>query len=445
MDNLVFIFSLYIFYAIAGFLLTIFSPKIKDIYFLYILFLLKFLHFDFLGELPLTPFQIIIPVIFFSTLFRRNLTKDQKFNMIKQCWPFAIFLFVGFCWYLSTGLLPNYFAKSEYSSFGNFTIYYNFFSNFLLLLLPFYLKINYTEYLTLFRRLIILFIILSLLIILRSYFLPNIYIPLLLSVEDISTNINQVYRDGYLSLYTYYIIIFSLFFSNSKYKFLIIGLVFIINLALAGGRIDLVSSLFALFLYFTFVSSKNLNKSFINFFRFVLIVGIFFSLSSLFVSTNQANRFAELLNISQSAEFDTSRSNVRGAMWLYAFKGFTNSPIIGNGVSAGNKVYLFESVAARNVSIGGGHQTYLTVLYVFGLSGFIPFIIGLLKIVTKLNLIRNYIKSNLIYNFLYVFLLTEILLRFNLSGGIKNLRLLFYLFAGIILSSSIKNIKKNLS
>ena len=443
MEQFIFLIAFLFMLAIIGLFSSLFLTHIKDIYFVYVLFFVNFLFFDFL-KLPVEPLLIISPIIFFVFLFKRNLDKLQRVIFQKHIWPFFIILILWLYWFTQKGLLPNFvFSSVDEVGSANFANYLIILCNILILLVPFYMRISINQFDKFLKILMILIVIQFLMLMIKKIFYIDFYIPFLMPYSDVvSTYLdsNTISRDGVLSEYSYLIVLFGLFFISSKYRFIVVFFVITANLLLGGGRIDLVSSLFVVTLYYLFFVRQQ--KNFVTFFSYSTLIILIFGVSIYFISDlmtlEQNNRFYELLNLKDAKELDASRSNVRASMWSFAFNGFIESPLIGNGISNDN-ITSFDNVSERNVSTGGAHQTYLSILYVFGLLGFISFIIALRKVMLKLIAIRKLNPQNRIFSFLFIYFIVLIFLRFNLGGGLNTLELSFYFFSGYVLSFSPRN------
>ena len=420
--------------ALIGLFAALFFSRTKDIYILYLLFFTEFIFWEFI-DLPLDPIQIITPVIFFAKLFSNKISKVLKPKFLSIIWPFYAYFFIAFLWFIKVGLLPN-FISNNLSSNGNFTLFYNMYVNFCLLLIPVLLKVNFKELENLFRNLFILITIQLFLATFRQIY-PDLYLPFLMTSsfgETLGYAVAEnTSRNSVVSLFSYYLIFLTLFFIKSRFKYVYIFLFLIINLVFGGGRIELISSLFLIFLYINLIKNrKNILSKSLNLFKvFIPVVIVIFLGFNFLLPQEQKDRFSEITNIQSSDEFDSENDNVRISMWLYAIEGFKKSPLIGNGISKYNRVVDFSSVAVRNVSIGGAHHTYLSILYSFGFFAFLFFIIGNIKVLKNLNKSRF---GNIVLNFIFLYILVEFLVRFNLGGGVKKINFLYYILMGLAIS-----------
>lgn len=446
MDHLVVITFFLLFTGISGLLLHFIFHKVKDINFVYALFFIEFMFWDWI--ISFTDLKsVLIPILFFSVFFKRNLSNSQKKNMRQNIWPFYIIFSMAFLWFVVKGTPPSFITSSNINLESNFHIFLSITCNVLILFLPFYIRITIKQFEKLLRNIMYLIIIQFFLLLIKETLYSELFIPFLMSTKShfISLSKTEVLRNGMLSQYSFYIVAFGLFFLQKKYKLLLIIFAISVNLSLGGGRIDLVATLIATFLYVIIPNQKRANKLKTTF----SIVGLFllfltlFSVSESFINKDQNNRFSQILNIQESAELDENTGNGRAAMWNYAYKIFLESPIIGNGITNTRSID-FKNVAIKNVSAGEAHQTYLSFLSVFGLLGLISFLIALRKLMRKLNQIRKIDVDNKMFKFLYVYFLITIFFYFFVSGGVSKIQVLFYFFLGYVINITLKNVKQNL-
>jgi hypothetical protein len=445
MDKIIFLVSFFVVIAIITLFFLAFLRKVKDIYLVYTLAFSNFLFFDFL-KLPIDPLLIISPCIFFLFFFKRNIGKSQIKNFRQNVWPFFILFVLTIYWYIQKGLLPNFlFSVNNYDISANFAYYLIMMCNFLILLTPFYLRLSVSQFDKILKNIMFLTIIQFTMIVISKGLNLGLYIPFLMPLPIIeSSGASSILRDGLVSNYSYIIVLYGLFYLNSKYRLIVTIIVISCNLIIGGGRIDLIGSLLAIILFLIII--KRQKKSFrlpLSLVMFSIIGLITFSVITNYMSKDQKNRFSELVNLQEADELDASRDNVRAAMWLYAVNGFLESPLIGNGIS-NKKTSSFKNVAERNTSVGSSHQQYLSVLYVFGLLGFIPFLIGLRKIIKKLIWLRKRILNNRVYNFLFTYFIMVIFFNFNTGGAVNKLDFMFYFFAGYVFSISLQDFNKRI-
>ena len=446
MEHLIVITFFLLLSGISGILLNFFFHNVKDINFVYALFFIEFLFLDFIStriDLKI----ILIPILFFSIFFKRNLNNSQKKNIGQNIWPFFIFFAVAFFWFVVNGTVPSTMLSDNINLESNFNIFINITCNFLILLLPFYLKITIREFERLLKNIMYLIIIQFFMLIIKQSLYSELYFPFVMSIDSlyISLSKTDVLRNGMISFYSFYIVIFGLFFIQKKYKILLIISAISFNLFLGGGRLDFIGTLIALFLY-VIIQKQNqvslIKKTFTLLGVFLMVLTLFF-VSGNYNNQDQNNRFIEILNFDTSNEMDENRGNGRAAMWSYAYNNFLESPIIGNGIT-NSRSRDFKNVAIKNVSIGEAHQTYLSILSAFGLLGLISFLIGLRKVMLKLNQIRKIDSENKLFKFLYTFFFITIFFYFFTSGGVGRIQLLFYFFLGYIINISLKNVNQNL-
>ena len=151
----------------------------------------------------------------------------------------------------------------------------------------------------------------------------------------------------------------------------IYGVIFVINTiailftASRGNFIALIIPLMIVFLSWIFSKSMRLvSKVWIC---IVIVVCVCF----LYISF--ANGFS--LQIGRMTTFEPGSDNGRLDIWRIVIKNWTDRPLFGHG---SNSMYLNQGVAA--------HNTYLELLYNYGLVGLLLFVGFLWKCVTKLKL-----------------------------------------------------------
>ena len=429
MTNLIFIIFIGTFIFMAALVASILFKNVRDENFIVVLFVAEFLFFPSTGT-QLEIKHLIIPLIASIILLRRvNLGALSQMKM-KYSIPFFIYFGMGLYWFLRTGMVPNVLTGNTDSASGNFIIYYNVFCNACLFIIGMNAQIRLRYWVKIFG---IFAVVLGIQVFAMSCHnfgvLPHL--PFIMpagSDHIIESAFSDFRRDGVLSQYLYFETLL-LILVRRRLRLPLTILMFIINVIIGGGRTEVASILLVLLLVEMFEGKSTLRVG-VSLFGSSLLLLVSLGLGIGFMTDGQKSRFLEMGDVGNSAEM-TSETSGRMAMWKYSIDGFIESPIIGNGIGKLNSESSYSSVAQRNVNLGSSHQFYLSVLYVFGLSGFIPIVLGLIIAGVKLMRCLRSDESGVVAVFL-ITLLTHAFVLFMVNGGVKKLFFLFFLFLGAV-------------
>ena len=402
---------------------------LKDDQLVLILLLSEFLFLPGTG----TQFElkhIIVPIFAFMLFFR-----ERGFNSLRKknfAYTLGVLVYFGiaFYWFIRNGMLPNYVSGNEDSNYGNFIVFYNIFCNSCLFFIGMNINFNLIRISRIIKYLGLL-LSLQVLLMFIGKISNSFYVPILMPGRGDSRIITSAFsdmnRDGNLSQYCYFGALFVAASFNKFRSLIIIGLAGI-NLLFGGGRTDLISIIFILFVcellergVTAWLVLKISGSA-------IVLLSVFW-LSGNYLTIGQLDRFSDILNPMESSEMD-SNNNGRMAMWTYSLEKFREKPILGNGVSRKNSV-SGGLAYARNVSLGSSHQFYLSVLYSFGLVGFFSLMYTILRSFSLIRKVRRFDTTGVI-NFVLLLLLSYVLVQFWTSGGVKKFYMLLFLFLGIV-------------
>lgn len=429
MDKVAFILAFTTIFAITAIVLLGILKRVRDETLILTLLLSEFLFLPTTGtQLELK--HLYIPILAAVILLRRKISTNSNYHRIVYLLPYFVYFFVAFCWFFENGMLPNLISGNSNSNSGNFIVFYNIFCNFCVLLIGFYSRIQKKIILKIIRFLGFLLSFQVLLIFLNKA-AEIIYIPILMpsgNAHLIKAAFGEMNRDGVLSHYCY---LAALFLSTSRknVRRIAILVLIIVNLIFGGGRTDLLA-LIMVGLATETLGDTSVVKTGFKLVSVTALILISISIGTIFMSNGQLKRFSAITNPSKSEELDRDR-NGRMAMWLYSINEFQKRPIFGNGISKQNYVGNRRSVAIRNVELGSSHQFYLSVLYAFGLLGFVPLLTGFIAALRMLLKSREGDVYGLV-NFVIILLITYVFIQFMINGGVKKLFILFFLFLGMV-------------
>ena len=427
---IIFIFLASFFYIFVGIFASFFLNRFRDDQLMMVLLLSEFLFIpNAIGQFQIK--HLVLPIITVVLLIRRR--REIKMLGINRreltyILPFLVYFAMGFYWFLKNGMLPNTLTGSTSSKTGNFIVFYNVFSNFCLIISGLSLRVPIERIKGVVRVLGTLLLVQVLLMFLNKL-MGSVYVPLLMPSGDdylIKSAFSDMSRDGAISRYCYIAALFSLFFRD-YYRRLLFLMLLVINLVYGGGRTDFIALIFII-VTAQLLSSSLSVRSVVSAVGGIIVLSVGILMSTTLMSGGQKDRFLDIVNPNESDEMNSDK-NGRYAMWLYSIQEFKKRPILGNGVSKIN--YNLHDVAARNVGLGSSHQFYLSVLYAFGLVGFIPLIFGLIRVISDLFRARKYGQNDVV-SFFIVLLLSYLLIQFMINGGIKKIEMLPFLFIGML-------------
>ena len=428
MDNISFIIVSTAIFVILGIFLVEIFKNVSNEWIIVILILTELLFVPSTG----TQFELkhlCIPVFTTLILLRSIYVQRGEKPRNRYLLPFLIYFSVGMYWFLANGMLPNILTGNKNENLGNFIVFYNMFCNLCVLLIGFYSNIQKHKIersikfigVVLFIQVVLMFL---------SKLLGALHIPLLMPSGDshiIESAFSDMSRDGFLSHYCY---MAALFLSTSKRNIRRIAMLVlvIVNLVYGGGRTDLIA-IIVVGILSEMLGTSSIRKSGLSLISVTTLILCTVFIGTKFMSSGQLKRFSDVIDPSKSEEMDKDR-NGRMAMWLYSIQEFQRKPLLGNGISKQNNIGSGRTVAIRNVELGSSHQFYLSVLYAFGLLGFLPLLLGLLSVFMLLLKARKYDENGLV-NFVLILLFSYVFVQFMINGGVKKLFILFFLFLGM--------------
>ena len=428
MDNIAFIIVSTVIFVTLGISLVEIFRKVGDESIILILILSELLFVPSTG----TQFELkhlCIPVFTTLILLRSSFMQSGKKHGYRYLLPFLIYFCVGMYWFFVSGMLPNVLTGNENENVGNFIVFYNIFCNLCVLLIGFYSNIEKNKLAKIIKFIGVILLIQVLLMFLNKL-LGVLQIPLLMPSGDshiIVSAFSDMSRDGFLSHYCY---LAAIFLSTSKRNIRRIAMLVlvILNLVYGGGRTDLIA-IIVVGILSEMLETSSIRKSGLRLLSLTTFIVCTIFIGTRFMSSGQLNRFSDVFDPSKSEEMDKNK-NGRMAMWLYSIQEFQKKPLLGNGISKQNNIGSGRTVAIRNVELGSSHQFYLSVLYAFGLSGFLPLLLGILSVLILLLRARKYDGYGLV-NFVFILIFSYVFVQFMINGGVKKLFILFFLFLGM--------------
>lgn len=429
MTNIVFIIIAGTFLLLTAIFANVLFKRVKDEHCLVVLFASEFLFLPSTG----TQLEIKHLIILFTTsliLLRRVRLRALRKEKFWFALPFLIYFGMGLFWFLKTGMLPNLITGNTNTTTGNFTVYLNFFCNACLFACGLNARVSRRFWLRLFKLFAFVVGIQVFAMTLNSFgLLPRI--PIIMPAGNdhvIVSAFSDFKRNGILSQYLY-IETLLLIVVHRRIRLPLTVIMFMTNLLVGGGRTEVASILMVVILVEMMEARSALSLGIkLSTFGICLFLSVWLGLS--YMTEGQKSRFSEITDTRNSAEM-TSETSGRMAMWLYSMEGFRKSPIFGNGVSQENSVTRRVTAAERNVRLGSSHQFYLSVLYTFGLAGFISIVSGLLNAMVRLMKFWRVDETG-IAGVLLITLLSHTTGLLMLNCGIKTLLFLFFLFLGAV-------------
>lgn len=427
---------------ILGSIFSLFFILLPDKWIMIAVFLSYIFHLDFLSK-GHDLFEAILPLSFLILLFRRLVRKDLNWQFIwRKSWPFLLYFAIGFYWFTQMGMAPTLITGQDVFGMGNFSYYYNILLNMLTILLPFIVAVEIEDFAKLLKVILFLFILRAIFLVAYMISESSFYIPGFLPY--FSGNLRNfsrlgVFRIGSVSNISYLLILFIVFWSDSfpkSVKWLLIFSAIGMNIIWGGGRVDLICAFFVLTFSNIIKSQKfclsEALKSVAKFATIIVVVLLSFNLIA-FISPNQRERFAEIINLKGAYEKRLDRENTRPEMWRYAIEEGQKKPLLGHGVSQYFDYTRYQRAAYGLVATGGAHNKYISIFYSFGLIGLFLFLWGSKNFFSQLFHLKKR-HPHTLWSFLLMYFFIDYLIRFNLEGGVVSQYFMFYFFVGYILS-----------
>jgi len=433
-----FVLPLYLLALLFGFVVSVLYPRsgLFAVVFLTIIFERFFTLQSFFirqVEYKLYPLDVLLGGIIIGILLEIFIHKKEvKFKKV-DFWLIA-FIFLNIIYFIASAFFLNTSLMLAVSIFKNYAFYS------LLYFISVFLIRTETDLKNFFKFFfagavgVIVFLLLG---ILRGQGIWSEFTPL--STEGV--RILAFPHGLYLSLFIFPAISHILF-RNKRSNKLLFSLILIWIFGIAGTMmrhlwISLVATAVVVYFFLSGNKRAELRKIFSKISILVIFTGafIFYGISMLppsnlaidlhAVTKALSNRVLSLANVEADESFSW-----RGLVWKSAFEEYRRNPLF--GIGTGRTVYVEEGEYRDFIEIKNIHNSYLTILFQFGLLGFGAFLALVVIILKKLIQSLNAHKLSL-YKFSVLGMMLLFLFSFPFQPYLETnlLALFFWLTLGI--------------
>lgn len=340
--------------------------------------------------------ELYLPIAFMAFCFHYSGKFGEIIKNIRnssQGLLLSFFCLIVACYYISNPLLPANLLGIR-SDYGGFRIYYSFFCNIVIFLIFFITISEKPKRLLSIEKYLFPILIIFCIIGLYFFFTKKVLdLPFFPQNQIYWTGLltDGSFRIGFLQTFGVMLTFWGVVKINQKgtdkFYYGVIFILGIISIIASGGRSAMVGMVIGV-VGLSFL--LNLRKT-INILIYSMVPLIIIFLGVWVIQPSQLLRLMSILGGTQ--QLDIGRKIIID----FYINSFKSSPIFGNGIGykkdimnqlpyIANMEYYFESQI-----VAGGHGAYFSILYVFGLTGGLPWFLLII------NSIKSGIKSVIIF------------------------------------------------